>query len=320
MRSFRTKYLRSDNQRIWAPMLGSIIVQYAAVIINHLFDVNRIVYWILFGVSLIAGLLFIVFSIKYVEQWHQKLALFNINESDLQAVGSFLIAMSRSKEYNHYELKRLKVEYTLGSLEEYTSLDKKLRHYFPIRIKQTVQGTARGLTSEYYYHMTTNPATRQNGLVKVEYKTDSDREYKPIMTKDSSKRQIKCYSLGTISHHNNDNIQYKIKTAFEKNAGITAESGGRLYLYPSNFSKRITRTEGGNTFISVVVPQEYTRYLKDPKIRIIGERNSQNSLGRIADFTNKQTASDGTRTFTENLNTDENMLILIEFESKEKAS
>ena len=319
MRSLRTKYLRSDNQRIWVPMLGSIVVQYAAVIINYFFNENRNVYWILFGVSLLAGLLFIVLSIKYVEQWHQKLALFNINESDLQSVGSFLIAMSRSK-YNHYELKRLKVEYTLGSLEEYSALDKKLRHYFPIRIKQTVQGTARGLTSGYYYYMTTNPATRQNGLVKVEYKTDSDREYKPIMTKDSSQRQIKCYSLETISHHNNDNIQYKIKTAFEKNAGISAESGGRLYLYPSNFSKRITRTEGGNTFISVVVPREYTRYLNDPKIRIIGERNTQNSLGRIADFTNKQTASDGTRTFTENMNTDENMLILIEFECKESAS
>ena len=320
MRSLRTKYLRSDNQRIWVPMLGSIIVQYAAVIINHLFDVNRIVYWILFGVSLIAGLLFIVFSIKYVEQWHQKLALFNINESDLQAVGSFLIAMSRSKEYNHYELKRLKVEYTLGTLEEYSSLDKKLRHYFPIEIKQTVQGSARGVTSEYYYHITTNPATRQNGLVNVEYKTDNDREYKTIKMKDSSQRQIKCYSLGTYSHQNNDNIQYEIRTTFEKNAGISAESGGRLYLYPSNYSKKIARVEGGNTYISLTVPQEYTRYLKDPKIRIIGERSTQNSLGRIAEFTNKQTASDGAVTFSENMNTDENMLILIEFEIKEAAN
>ena len=143
-----TKYLRTDNRHTWAPMLASIIIQYAAVFINHLFDVNRNVYWILFGVSLLAGLLFIVLSIKYVEQWHQKLALFNINESDLQAVGAFLVAMSKRKEYNHYELKRLKVEYTLGSLEEYSALDKRQKHYFPIEIKQTVQGTARGVVVE----------------------------------------------------------------------------------------------------------------------------------------------------------------------------
>ena len=320
MRSLRTKYLRSDNQRIWVPMLGSIVVQYAAVIINYFFNENRNVYWILFGVSLLAGLLFIVLSIKYVEQWHQKLALFNINESDLQAVGAFLVAMSKRKEYNHYELKRLKVEYTLGSLEEYTALDKRQKHYFPIELKQTVQGTARGVISGYYYHITTNPATRQNGLVKVKYRTDNDREYKPIKMKDRSQRQINCYLLETNSHHNNDNIQYEIRTSFEKNAGISAESGGRLYLYPSNYSNKITRMEGGNTHISVFVPQEYTQYLNQPKIRIIGERNAHNSLGRVANFSEVQRASDGTVTYIENMNTDENMLILIEFESKEAAN
>ena len=315
IKSLRKKYLREDNQRIWLPMLGSIILQYASVFINQIFVSNRLIYWILFSVSIAAGLLFLLFSVKYVEQWHQRLALFNIKENDLLSVGSFLIAMSRSKSFNHYELKKLTAEYKLTRPEEFISLENETRTYFPFTIKQTVEGTARGTISQYYFHMTANPTNRREGHIKVEYKTDG-RDYKKLDLTDGSQKQIKCYTLVANDHHKNDNIVYKIKSSFEKSAGISADQSNRLYLYPANFSKNYGKVEVYNTYIYLDVPSEYREYMNDPKLRIIGEKGSQTPFGRIASFSDRDQREDGSIRFSKQLKADENTLILIEFEKK----
>lgn len=318
MRSFKSlkeKYFREDNQRVWIPMLGSIIVQYAAVLINQIFVSNRMIYWILFAVSIIAGVLFLLFSVKYVEQWHQRLALFNIKESDLLSVGSFLIAMNRSKNFNHYELKKLTAEYKLSSPEVFTSFENETRRYFPFTIKQTVEGTATGTISQYYFHMTANPANRRAGHIKAEYKTDG-RDYSKLDLTDGSQKQIRCYTLEANDHHRNDNITYKIKSSFEKSAGISADQSEQLYLFPSNFSKDFGKVEAYNTFVSLEVPKEYREYMNDPKLRIIGEKGSQTPLGRIASFNDRDQRADGSIRFSTQLKADENTLILIEFEKK----
>lgn len=312
----KTKYLRKDNQGIWMPLIGAIVLQYTSVLVNEIFAVARPWYWILFGVSIIAGFVFIALSIKYVEDWNRRLALFNIDENDFINVGSFLIAMSERNDFNHYNLSKLSVKYTLGAKEEYTMPGNKIKCFFPFTVEGSVEGTASDDISAYKYHMIANPNNRRDGLIKLSFKDDNGAE-KQIDMRDGTQKQIKCYTFKTVNHCEHQNIHYEIKTEFLQTAGISTQSGGRLFLYPSNYSKSILQLKEKNTHITVVVPKEYDQFFAEPTLRVLGERDSQGPLGRCQLFSNKHCDIGGGKTFSCDINSTAKTLILVEFERKE---
>lgn len=310
------RYFRSNNRKTWGPMLGSLVLQFLTIFLGHLFSTNTTVFWVLFGISCGCWIAFGILAFCYVNKWHRYAEMLNIDEGIMFKTAAFLIAMGRSSQFNDYQLKHLHVTYKLEKPKSVEISSGKERTFFPFSVTYSVSGVATRPVSEFSFHLLTHPNSRKNKNFLIEYSTNpSDvQSWRPVELKQAESKHILLCKITGRNYTRNENIEYAIRLTFDNSAGIAADGSSRLLLYPANFSREFAHINKNNTVIDVAVPVVYDQLLKDPQLRLFGEKESPNPMGRTMSFDEKR-QSDPIY-YSHHINANEDTLVAIEFCAK----